>query len=87
MIAQSLTELNQSLSEIQTKRIAQEARLAQLKRAQGSSIGVELEGINYFADTLLFAGTVLALAKAMPGSELVGWPAVLRSIKNSTSPA
>jgi len=28
------------------------------------SIGVEVEGINYFADTLLFAGTILALASA-----------------------
>jgi uncharacterized membrane protein len=26
----------------------------------------QVEGINYFADTLLFAGTVLALARAMP---------------------
>jgi uncharacterized membrane protein len=28
--------------------------------------GVKLEGINYFADTLLFAGTILALASASP---------------------
>ena len=28
--------------------------------------GVKLEGINYFADTLLFAGTILALASATP---------------------
>jgi len=27
-------------------------------------VGVQLEGINYFADTLLFAGAILALAKA-----------------------
>jgi uncharacterized membrane protein len=27
---------------------------------------VEVEGINYFADTLLFAGAILALAKAAP---------------------
>ncbi len=27
-------------------------------------IGVQLEGINYFADTLLFAGTILTLASA-----------------------
>ncbi len=27
-------------------------------------VGVQLEGINYFADTLLFAGVILALAKA-----------------------
>ena len=29
-------------------------------------IGVEIEGINYFADTLLFAGAILALARAAP---------------------
>ena len=33
--------------------------------------GVQVEGINYFADTLLFAGTILALAKAMPRSVVV----------------
>ena len=27
-------------------------------------IGVKIEGINYFADTLLFAGIILALASA-----------------------
>lgn len=27
---------------------------------------VQVEGINYFADTLLFAGVVLALASAAP---------------------
>ena len=32
-------------------------------------IGVKLEGINYFADTLLFAGTILALASASPRSD------------------
>jgi uncharacterized membrane protein len=32
-------------------------------------IGVKIEGINYFADTLLFAGVVLALASAAPRSE------------------
>lgn len=31
-------------------------------------IGVKIEGINYFADTLLFAGVILALASAMPRS-------------------
>ena len=31
-------------------------------------LAVRLEGVNYFADTLLFAGTVLALAKAAPQS-------------------
>jgi hypothetical protein len=28
------------------------------------STGVQIEGINYFADTLLFAGAILALASA-----------------------
>jgi len=28
--------------------------------------GVKMEGINYFADTLLFAGTILAVASAAP---------------------
>ena len=32
-------------------------------------IGVKVEGINYFADTLLFAGVILALASATPRSE------------------
>jgi len=30
------------------------------------SSAVQVEGINYFADTLLFAGAILALASAMP---------------------
>src|SRR5579862_2019042 len=33
------------------------------------STGVKVEGINYFADTLLFAGTVLALASAIPRND------------------
>ncbi|MGB8478290.1 MAG: hypothetical protein WCE63_05550 [Acidobacteriaceae bacterium] len=32
------------------------------------SIAAKVEGINYFADTLLFAGAILALASATPGS-------------------
>jgi uncharacterized membrane protein len=32
-------------------------------------IGVEVEGINYFADTLLFAGAILALASATPSTD------------------
>ncbi len=32
-------------------------------------MGVQILGINYFADTLLFAGAILALASAMPRSE------------------
>ncbi|PYP92751.1 MAG: hypothetical protein DMG65_02850 [Candidatus Angelobacter sp. Gp1-AA117] len=35
-------------------------------------IGVQVEGINYFADTLLFAGAILALASATPRSDAVG---------------
>jgi uncharacterized membrane protein len=35
-------------------------------------IGVQVEGINYFADTLLFAGVILALASATPRSESTG---------------
>jgi uncharacterized membrane protein len=31
--------------------------------------GVQIEGINYFADTLLFAGTILALASATPRTD------------------
>jgi hypothetical protein len=30
------------------------------------STAVKVEGINYFADTLLYAGVILALARAMP---------------------
>ena len=33
-------------------------------------IGVQVEGINYFFDTLLFAGTILAVASATPRSRL-----------------
>jgi uncharacterized membrane protein len=32
-------------------------------------IGVKVEGFNYFADTLLFAGSILAVASATPRSE------------------
>jgi uncharacterized membrane protein len=34
-------------------------------------IGVQVEGINYFADTLLFAGVILALAASMPQSNVL----------------
>ena len=37
--------------------------------------GVQLEGVNYFADTLLFAGVILALASAAPVN---GQPAIGR---------
>jgi len=40
------------------------------------SIAVQLEGINYFADTLLFAGVILALASATPRSEVIRWASV-----------
>ena len=33
------------------------------------AIGVEVEGINYFADTLLFAGAILVLASATPRTD------------------
>ena len=33
------------------------------------SIAVKIEGINYFADTLLFAGAILALASATPRTD------------------
>ena len=32
------------------------------------STGVQVEGVNYFADTLLFAGVILAAASAVPTS-------------------
>jgi uncharacterized membrane protein YphA (DoxX/SURF4 family) len=36
------------------------------------STSVKVEGINYFADTLLFSGAILALAGAVPRREAVG---------------
>jgi uncharacterized membrane protein YphA (DoxX/SURF4 family) len=39
-----------------------------------TDIGLQVEGINYFADTLLFAGVVLALASATPRSDVAGRP-------------
>jgi len=33
------------------------------------SIGTKIEGINYFADTLLFGGAILALASATPRTD------------------
>jgi len=33
------------------------------------STAVKVEGINYFADTLLFAGAILALASASPTTD------------------
>src|SRR5215471_1875302 len=49
-------------------------------------IGVEVEGINYFADTLLFAGTVLAVAKSTPRSDVVGWATVPFPVRTTPSP-
>jgi uncharacterized membrane protein len=49
-------------------------------------IGVKVEGINYFADTLLFAGVILALASAAPRSDVVGWASVPGSIRRTLSP-
>jgi uncharacterized membrane protein len=46
---------------------------------------VQVEGINYFADTLLFAGVVLALANAMPRSDQVGFTSVSRFASNTLS--
>jgi uncharacterized membrane protein len=37
------------------------------------AIEVKVEGINYFADTLLFAGVILTLASATPRSGVAGW--------------
>jgi uncharacterized membrane protein len=52
-----------------------------------ASTPVEVEGINYFADTLLFAGTILALAKATSRSEVIGWAGFLRSIRTTPTQA
>ena len=42
-------------------------------------IAAKVEGINYFADTLLFAGAILVLASATPRSEATGVPLVVAS--------
>jgi uncharacterized membrane protein len=47
---------------------------------------VKVEGINYFADTLLFAGAILALAKATPRSAVVKPASVPSSMKETHSP-
>jgi uncharacterized membrane protein len=39
-------------------------------------IGAKITGINYFADTLLFAGVILAVASATPRSDAAGWARV-----------
>jgi uncharacterized membrane protein len=50
------------------------------------STAVKVEGINYFADTLLFAGVILALASATPRTDAVGWATVPRSVGKTLSP-
>ena len=50
-------------------------------------IAVKVEGINYFADTLLFAGAILALASAAPRSDAFGWASVPGSARDTLSPA
>jgi uncharacterized membrane protein len=44
-----------------------------------SRVAVQMEGINYFADTLLFAGTLLALASAAPSYRAVSGISVTRT--------
>ena len=39
----------------------------------GTGAGAKLEALNYFADTLLFAGTILTLAKASSKNGLFSW--------------
>jgi uncharacterized membrane protein len=46
----------------------------------------KVEGINYFADTLLFAGAILALASATPRSHVVAWASIPRSVGKTLSP-
>ena len=46
-------------------------------------IEVQVEGINYFADTLLFTGVILALASAAPQSEVAGSSSDPRSISEA----
>ena len=43
------------------------------------STAVKIEGINYFADTLLFAGAILALAGATPSEPALAQPVVAES--------
>jgi uncharacterized membrane protein len=50
-------------------------------------IAAKLEGINYFADTLLFAGTILALASASPRSDWhIGKPTLSAATATTLSP-
>jgi len=47
---------------------------------------VQVEGIDYFADTLLFAGAILALASATPRTDVVAWASVSGSTRKTLSP-
>jgi uncharacterized membrane protein len=47
-------------------------------------IEVKVEGINYFADTLLFAGVILALASATPRSDVAGGSGEKGRVKNGS---
>jgi hypothetical protein len=49
-------------------------------------IEVQVEGINYFAETLLFAGVILALASAAPQPDAVRRASVTRSFGRTPSP-
>src|SRR5262249_39321441 len=49
--------------------------------------GVEVEGINYFADTLLFAGAILTLASATPRSEAAAAGGRAGEIHTAPTPA
>jgi hypothetical protein len=47
-------------------------------------LGIKVEGINYFFDTLLFAGTILALASASPRAEQASVPASIANTASAT---
>lgn len=49
------------------------------------SIAVKIEGINYFADTMLFAGAILALASAAPRSQALSPSAIPVSMTNTVA--
>jgi uncharacterized membrane protein len=50
------------------------------------AIGAQIEGINYFADTLLFTGVILALASAAPRSDVAGRAGVPSDLSETLSP-
>jgi len=50
-------------------------------------LGVKVEGINYFADTLLFAGVILALASAAPHSVPASPPGTEKTVAPAHSGA